>query len=664
MLRVSCLVILYSSVTSIRSTSQTCKRNIPRSASFQQRPIRVDSMSSTVISSLRGGSSDDDAELDAYVERLLAGINDKGQCETNPIAGSDKEEVIDYSINADADITTDSLKTKAKKRRCKRKKSTKGAVNYIDIADTDIEMEEEDADVINHDGGRNGEDDDHKSNDYESENPSQPACERVIAAEHIIEESESKSQDTSDKDCPIRSPMVRRIPPPNTLQRFLLSQGYIGRTLAAFSILISEMIHRYLPELHLMIVSISPEPPIRGPPERNRQAQQGVHSQYAAFASGSSVGGKKMSKDQKIELDQVALNKLKHVKGGVKSGKYAHLSSAFMKRYNLGIYAEEAKMFAHIIAPIQSDDSQNADSDDVSEDDTENENEDKEDWVVQALSGKGNKVDREKDQNFLNVEPSVSIGTKGASVGLDLNINFSKDKKKPQSVIDAARGSKKFSKARKEVKVKGSDKDGGGGVLGRLRAASANSGVSSRLLGAYPGDAVPIEEASSKYGVIELAERYGYGDWSDDNDEGEEEYIEGETDDSPKRRPRSRKRKRSNSTTSTTAEKPTNKGRRRRRSSQSSPDLSMSFEFGTSASSRTRTSRSNDLHDAFRRNCRDNRVRQPTERPLERERKEIRVSQRELKSTLLGGRNSSSAVQAPMRRTLDLKKKQEESNSD
>jgi len=624
-------------------------------------------MSALLLCSFRGGSSADDEELDAYVERLLAGSSGKGQYSTNP-TGSEKE-TVDNASKVEEDITIDS--PKGKKRRRKRKRSTKNpkAEVSIDVAEDDLQNKDVEVrpDLINHDGGSEDDDseEDHTSDEI------QPVCEGDITADKSIQESTSKSKNASNEDSLLRSPLVRRIPPPNALQRFLLSQGYIGRTLAALSILISEMIHRYFPELYRLIDSFSPEPSIRGSPERKKKAQKGVHSQYAAFASGSSTGGKKMSKDQKKELDQVALNKLKHVKGGVKSGKYAHLSTAFMTRYNLGKYAEESRIFENIIAPIQSDDSQRDESDDVTEDETERE--DEEDWVVQALSGK-DKVDRDENQDFLNVEPSVSIGTKGASVGLDLSMNFSKDKKKPQSVIDAARGSKTFSKARKEVKVKSSDKDGGGGVLGRLRAAGANSGVSSRLLGAYPGDAVPIEEASSKYGVTALAERYGYGDWSDDNDDSEEENNGDESDDTPKRQSRKRKQKTRNGTKSISVEKPKHKGRRRRRSSRSSPDYSMSFEFGTSISSskqqrnprrRTRSSESNDFQTVLRRKSRDNRVRQPMERTLERNDYGLRVSRDELKSSLLSGRNtSSSAVQAPMRRTTALKRRQQDSNSD
>lgn len=679
--RLSLLIMYFSFVTSTISASQTFLRNIPSST---QCSIQVDS--SPIILSFRGGSSDNDEELDAYVERLLSGVSDDAQNGNNPTAGSIKETV------ESANEVVDGIVPKSKNRRRRKKRTTDKSRHNVAI---DIKEEDEQ--------NENSENADNESDEDADLNPSKLETVEENVGEKSKEELEPERNEVLDQATQVRPHLVQRSPPPNALQRFLLSQGYIGRTLAALTILISEMIHRYLPELHRIIVNFSPESSAGGAPLRKRKVQQGVHSQYAAFASGSSVGGKKMSKDQKQQLDQVALNKLKHVKGGVNSGKYAHLSTTFMKRYNLGKYADEAKMFESMIAPIQSDhaDKEENDDQDATEDVSESEDEE-EDWVVQALSGKESKGDdRDEDRDLLNIEPTVSIGTKGVSVGLELGINFSKDKtkKKPQSVIDAARGSKKLAKTRKAVKVKGSDKDGGGGVLGRLRAAGANRGVSSRLLGAYPGDAVPIEEAASKYGVTELAERYGYGDWTDDDaddnddtDEKEEDFGD-EFDNKLKKQTRRRKRKKSSGDTSRSkSEDPRGQGRRRKRSSQSSPDFSMSFEFGTSSSSpssrhnhrsrktitrtrtRSRTSQSNDSHAAFNTRSsdesplgsrtRDTRVRQPMERTLERNNDGMRVSRDALKKNLLSGINSSSAVQAPLSRTSDLKKKQDDRKSD
>ena len=63
-----------------------------------------------------------------------------------------------------------------------------------------------------------------------------------------------------------------------------------------------------------------------------------------------------------------------------------------------------------------------------------------------------------------------------------------------------------------------SDRDGGSGVLGRLRAVTSESFISRQLMGAYPGDAPPIEAAGDARGLIDLARKYGYGECSDDDE--------------------------------------------------------------------------------------------------------------------------------------------------
>ena len=54
--------------------------------------------------------------------------------------------------------------------------------------------------------------------------------------------------------------------------------------------------------------------------------------------------------------------------------------------------------------------------------------------------------------------------------------------------------------------------------MGKLRAA-AGSSVSRSLFGAYPGDALPTNQAGNPHGLIFLAERYGYSDLQAEEDE-------------------------------------------------------------------------------------------------------------------------------------------------
>ena len=291
-----------------------------------------------------------------------------------------------------------------------------------------------------------------------------------------------------------------------------------------------------------------------------------VNKQYAAFISAdgtSSTGGKKATREQRKAADTVALAKLSSLGYSTKEAKYKHLSERFMKQYNLGKYAQEQKVYEQLITPILLE-AERIQDDEVKNDNHEEED-DEEDWVVKALSSsatdniqpstrdnihineeytkisdshsssstkrKRRKKKKTTNDNLLpfhitNVEHSASIGTSGTTVGVSFNIGFNnnksnKDKSQRKSKMLEVAASSKTDLGKKKVRVqpRGSDRDGGGGVLGRLRAVGANNALSSRLLGAYPGDAPSREEAASAQGVIELARKYGYGEWSDSDSE-------------------------------------------------------------------------------------------------------------------------------------------------
>jgi len=125
-------------------------------------------------------------------------------------------------------------------------------------------------------------------------------------------------------------------------------------------------------------------------------------------------------------------------------------------------------------------------------------------------------------------------------------------------------------------------------VMGRLRAAGANSLMGHSILGAYPADLPPPHEAGDASGLIDLARKYGYGDWSDDGDlsdsnfypDSDEDEDENDDDDEyfmDEEVPDIR-RKRSSTSSSTKKKKS-----RKRRSSQQ--ELGVSFDFDLSSSS-------------------------------------------------------------------------------
>ncbi len=607
-----------------------------------------------LITELRGGSNTDDEELDAYVESLIAGVSDD----------DDNDEGEDHILKKETsrgDAFSRSSSTSSSKRRRRRTKKKKGISVKIEeerssMASSSVGSSTNSKVEIEEASGQNikllakeGPDADINQRNEPSDDKEEPIGLQGNDNDDDGEEGTGRQQqhDTEIQNEPQRPesapvmPPARPSPPPNYIQRFLLSKGKAGRALAASTLLISEMVHRYLPELHRLLVSFIPEPSYRrGTPGRTGKKSRGVNRQYAAFVSGESVGAIKRSKEQKKEMDRVAMQKLQKVR----NGKYAYLSTAFMKKYNLGKYAAEAKMFEKIIAPLEGSSSLVAEEEgdgnmDKLVEDAESEEE--EDWVVQALSGKGDGDD-----------------------DIDEGEDYFDTKKISRSVIDAARQSKIITPTRKDTRVQGSDRDGGGGVMGRLRSVGANSGVSSRILGAYPGDAAPIEKAANKFGVIDLAAKYGYGEWS----ESEEDENFRET-----RGQRKRKRKRKRTSEQSYQRSP--------------PTQSISFSFGVGHSSSSKPKRTH------RRSSRVASRRHPsTANTLRRKRTITRTSSSILGESNLGHRpdhkktksqpptkdevvkrlerssripysSSSSMVQGPMKRTEEFRKKKRDSES-
>jgi hypothetical protein len=187
------------------------------------------------------------------------------------------------------------------------------------------------------------------------------------------------------------------------------------------------------------------------------------------------------------------------------------------------------------------------------------------------------------------------------SVGVGFAIGEStrkRSKKKSSSSISSlARQSTSSTNRKKSSGPRVSDREGG--VMGRLRAAGANSLMGRNILGAYPGDLPPPQEAADPNGLYGLAERYGYGDWSDgdsvvddDDDDDDDDafnhdslfdYKEGINleDELVQSRPGG----------STTASNPKKKRsstktvkRKRRKESQQDVTLGFEFDLGSSSS--------------------------------------------------------------------------------
>jgi hypothetical protein len=123
--------------------------------------------------------------------------------------------------------------------------------------------------------------------------------------------------------------------------------------------------------------------------------------------------------------------------------------------------------------------------------------------------------------------------------------------------------------------------------MGRIRAAGANSLVGRSLLGAYPGDVPSPNEAGNPHGLFDLAERYGYGEWSDSEDETAPRHGRGK----PREKVRNAK-----------DEKDADVHRRsRRRRKKSSLTVGLEFEFGGANTSRSRRKKDVELTTTPRR---------------------------------------------------------------
>ena len=323
-----------------------------------------------------------------------------------------------------------------------------------------------------------------------------------------------ESPNALNRDGSLPIPRVR----PNPIYCILLGYGRVGHILIMESVLAREWIETYLPMLALLLNWLAE----KVFPSRRMLNDDMAVSQTTGFVSsdGSAVRGGKKKKAQTKKEDQKALSRLQQI-GDVNEAKYRFISQSFMRRHGLGQYAsneadetvyESKKQYRR--AMKKQDIEQESDAE----------------WIVEALT----KEDAEVESGTF-IEPSlgVSMGSRGAglSVGVEFSFGKSQKKRKTSSLSDIARQKSVGSKAKKPAGPRVSDREGG--VMGRIRAAGANSLVGRSIMGAYPGDAPPPNEAASASGLIELAEKYGYGEWSDD--EGGDEI------------PRRRKRRKSQS---------------------------------------------------------------------------------------------------------------------
>jgi hypothetical protein len=336
-------------------------------------------------------------------------------------------------------------------------------------------------------------------------------------------------------------------------------------------VLLQEWVDTYLPAVGNSFRRVLAEafPSVLGPTERSEMPI----SQTTGFvaADGTAVRGAKKRKAQTRREDQQALTQLMRI-GDVTAAKYRFVSQVFMTRHGIGLFDPEKENSSidqpqHTLVGSKHKESHRGQSDET-ESDAE--------WIVSALT-----QEEDVGQNIIAKEVSKSTRKDDSRVTVGFEIG---PRKRPKRKKPAIRDVSKITAVnehmarRKNSGPRVSDRDSG--VMGRIRAAGANSLVGRNILGAYPGDAPPPNEAADPHGLFYLAEKYGYGQWSDADDDFTPEPSCGQ------RRAKARGAK-SKARIDVNSDKGSRKSRKK-----TSQTIGLAFEFGTQPSTSTTKSRS------------------------------------------------------------------------
>jgi len=362
---------------------------------------------------------------------------------------------------------------------------------------------------------------------------------------------------------------------PNPLYRHLFSYGRLGHILIMESVLFVEWVNTYTPMVSAFCTwAIGQTFPSL---LRTSRMSELPVSQTTGFvgADGSVVRGAKKKKSQTRKEDQKALNQLSRV-GDVTQAKYRYLTHSFMERHGLGQFASNA--------PVQSETQRMGRTKSrkkPSREPVEDVESDAE-WIVSALTQADDPRVENSSIEHASMSSGIDDGDHLIAPGSKSAGRRRKKRKRP-SITNVAKLTSESQEKRKRSGQRLSDMDSG--VMGRIRAAGANSLMGRNILGAYPGDAPPPNEAASPFGLYELAERYGYGEWSDSDED-----CDG-GDSAPTAKKRRRRSKRSGhdlrdvgSDSDLTEQMTSSSSSRRRRKSSK---VQFGFEFGGGSSSNT-----------------------------------------------------------------------------
>ena len=364
---------------------------------------------------------------------------------------------------------------------------------------------------------------------------------------------------SSARHLPQRPPTIESIvvstTPTNAYYRFLVRRGPKGHFLAAFTLLSVQWVHTYLPFVYQSVALVLLKLRIYNPRilydrERRRlyEARYGKPKKRGVMSKlfGSSSAAEKNARVK--QADQEATSKLKELYKIMKDGsegmlsevKYRYLSVDFRKRHQLGneYRIEKPRAFMGEVVEGSNAEMGDATSDEVVLSDAEDEEDTtaegslassggsrrmrrarrKVDWAAKAFMTppRGSKKPPQV-WNMVDRDEIVSAAMKGAIAERSFVEGRMKVKARTSSGLDED----------EDFEDDSSNLAKTSGYAGTMFKSVMNRvGTNGRIFGAYPNDAPPIEQCANERGVIELARRYGYGQWTEWNPSLEEEEDE------------------------------------------------------------------------------------------------------------------------------------------
>mmetsp|Transcript_10404 Transcript_10404/g.28751 ORF Transcript_10404/g.28751 Transcript_10404/m.28751 type:complete len:772 (+) Transcript_10404:34-2349(+) len=492
---------------------------------------------------------EENARLDAYIEDLLASVDDSstGESSTADHDDDDEEEAIHGLENSekatvsppDSSLTIETTKRKKKRKKSSgREQSSSSTTKQMAVTNT------REAEV---------------PSNTESVSSASESIEATVCDGEEIEngqlstpdDNETAEEDNTKPEYEPAPETIRKqsqvvMTMPNPLFRFLLNRGRIGHVIVMMLALILDWLAVYLPlvssTMDWVYVRVVPKRMRELPRRRGgREGPSGpVPPTVVTTAMARTGASKKKQRVMIREADKVALQQLKSLGS---NSRFRHVSLNFMKRYALGPYGrgEGRHEFE------EGEDDSVSSSEDASsspkvtqtvkearrrkKSTSASSSEEPEDWVVRALT-----ADHKSCGGQSKVRPTVSLQLRSNGVGVSFGLETGPRRKATldkyrESVTLAVAQQKASPHVSKRVRKPAGERssDASSGFIGKIRA----SGLSRSLLGAYPGDAVPVEDAADSEGLIALAKRYGYEDRTRSlSESGQDDFFAGFSDES------------------------------------------------------------------------------------------------------------------------------------